>query len=458
MHSFTTFFSQQIRRHLRHQAIWIIVIIVLLGARFFIPLPKDGYVTMSINNGYPMPSSGVIGLQLGIVSTLVLTPLAYVYLKSGPTRQSPWQIEDVTPSRRILMELGQGVGDWVILLLMLFWLGVGGLVLCFFRLPLSEIYPAHLFFTLFLISAPAMAMVVGLKRLLSSRPGLREGPGDSIFIMLWFVGNIFAVSAMNSDRPLFYDIFGFASSTKLAMDGAISVLAIGPTPPTETLIAIDAVTGLWQTEFLLARAQWTLTGLGLCVLAALIYQSRQKLITKDMVLVPKSNLFVSQTLQGDFIARKVLGLFNFAPLIASTLSQLLRPGWVVAMLLVASISGVVAPFRNGTGAGVMLIMIFLISRLGVSWEGRNLRRLKGTMPIGLIRQAGTMWLVTGLFTFILFLPAVLDHAASGINILPEALLISTLLPSCGIGLGMLTRNATASRLVLLIMWYVYFNL
>ena len=120
MDRFRLHFTQQFRRHLKHIALWVVIVLTMIGARFFIPLPEDAYVTLSVNSAYPIASSGVIGLQLGIISALLLTPLAYIYLKAGPTRIHPWQIEDVTPERRLSFSLGQGLGDVAALFFILF--------------------------------------------------------------------------------------------------------------------------------------------------------------------------------------------------------------------------------------------------------------------------------------------------------------------------------------------------
>ncbi len=127
MSAFATFFKQQWSRHLRSPALWVVILGTMIGARYIIPLPDAGYSTLSVNNHYPEPSSSVMGLQLGVVTALLMTPLAYIFLRAGPTRVQPWQIDAVTPSRRFARNLGQGMADISVLWLLLFFVGVAAL-------------------------------------------------------------------------------------------------------------------------------------------------------------------------------------------------------------------------------------------------------------------------------------------------------------------------------------------
>ncbi len=459
MDSFRLFFVQQFWRHLRHPAIWVVIVLTMIGARFFIPLPNDGYVTLSINNAYPVPSSGVIGLQLGIISALLLTPLAYIYLKAGPTRIQPWQIEDVTPSRRLALNLGQGFGDAAALFFVLFWIGIAGLVLCFFRLPISEINPAHLFLTLFLVAGPAMVMVAGIKRLLGARPWLKGAWGDVLFFIFWMTGNVVAAMLFDTETvKLGRDIFGFAASVAVSTDETITALVVGGSPSEEQYITLDPVSGFGRPDFLMARFQWFAVGVGLFVLAALIYAPRRPKVVRKAGL--RQQAFSGLDRIGDKVSGFLVDLLDMWPVLASNMRQLLKPGWLILLLMALSLAGFFLPFRKVIGPGIFLILIFLTSRLGAAWEERHLRQLRSTLPMALPAQALCSGLAVFSLCVFLFVPALISSGWSGAiqTTTLEVVVIALILSVIGIGLGMLTRSTTFARLFLLGIWYAYLNL
>jgi len=420
------FFRQQFWRHIRHPALWVVVILTMIGARYFIPLPNDGYVTLSINNAYPVASSGVIGLQLGIIAALLLTPLAYIYLKAGPTRRHPWQIEDVTPSRRLALEAGQGLGDIGALFFVLFWIGIAGLILCFFRLPLSEINPVHLFSTLFLVAGPAMIMVVGVTRVLRSRPLLRGAWGDVAFFIFWMVGNVIAAALFEFENlNLGYDLFGFAASAAVSTEEPITAMAVGSAPSGDRLIELAPVSGFARPEFLLARFQWAVIGLMLCLAAAVIYKPRRRK-TKKRSFGQRG--FSGLDRLGSRLAGMIAAPFTFAPVIASSIKQVFKPGWLLLALMLLSAGGLFLPFRKIIGPGIFLVLIFMTSRFGAAWEGRHLRTFRSTLPMSIPGQITMSFLTVMLIAILAFLPAIIVHA-----------------------------SATFARLLLLGAWYVYLN-
>lgn len=459
MDSFRLFFTQQLWRHLRHPAIWIVIILTMIGARFFIPLPTEGYVTLSVNNAYPVMSSGVIGLQLGIITALLLSPLVYIYLKAGPTRIQPWQIEDVTPSRRLAMNLGQGFGDVIALFFVLFWIGIAGLVLCFFRLPVSEINPLHFFLTLFLVAGPAMVMVAGIKRVFSARPWLKGAWGDVLFFIFWMAGNVIAATLFDkAPIKLGQDIFGFAASIAVSTEEPVTAMVVGGTPSVEQYITLDPVSGFARLDFLLARFQWFAVGVGLFALAAFIHAPRRSKVSRKAGL--RQQAFAGLDLIGDKVSVFLIAPFRAWPVLESNMRQLLKPGWLILILIGLSLSGLFLPFRKVTGPGIFLILIFMTSRLGAAWEERHLRQLRATLPMATSVQA----LYSGLTVFslcvLMYLPALISKGLQGNfqTISMDVLMIAIIVPIIGIGLGMLTRSTTFARLLLLGMWYAYLNL
>ena len=459
MDSFKFFFAQRFWRHLKHPAIWVVIILTMIAARFFIPLPEDAYVTLSINEAFPVPSSSVIGLQLGIIAALLLSPLAYIYLKAGPTRIHPWQVEDVTASRRFALNLGQGLGDIAALFFVLFWIGVAGLILCFFRLPFSEINPFHLFMTLFLVAGPAMAMTAGVKHILGARPWLRGAWGDVLFFIFWMAGNVVAAMLFEFETlNLGYDIFGFAASAAVSTSEPVTAMVVGGAPSSDQFIQLDPVKGFGRPDFLFARAQWFCVAIILLVLSALIYGPRR-------LKFKKRNSRRGTLMSGlDTVGQRLAGLFPFLfkpmPVLYSSATQILKPGWLVLFLLGLSVAGFFLPFRKIIGPAIFLLLIFMTSRFGSSWEARHLRQLRSVMPTDISRQAIMSGLAMAIITALLCMPAIIAHVLKG-EVTPmiyDVMIMAAALPVVTIGLGMLTRSATFARLLLLGAWYAYLNI
>jgi len=65
-----------------------------------VPEDASSYSILAVNEGLLALDSGVIGLQLGVIIAVLFSPLAYIFLRAGPTKITPWQAENVTPMRR----------------------------------------------------------------------------------------------------------------------------------------------------------------------------------------------------------------------------------------------------------------------------------------------------------------------------------------------------------------------
>jgi len=79
----------QLSRHLRSPAIWWLALAAPIGARFLVPDQSASYSVLAVNDARLALDSGVIGLQLGVIMAIILTPLAYIFLRAGPTRKTP---------------------------------------------------------------------------------------------------------------------------------------------------------------------------------------------------------------------------------------------------------------------------------------------------------------------------------------------------------------------------------
>jgi len=460
MDAFVTFFTQQWRRHLRSPAIWIVIIATMIGARYIIPLPEAGYVTLSVNNAYPLPSSSVIGLQLGIVIALLMSPLAYIYLKAGPTRVQPWQIEDVAPSRRLMRNLGQGAADIAALWMMLIFIALAGIILSVFRLPLSDIRPLQTLLVMFVIAAPAMSLIAAVRMFLSNRPILRGAWGDALFFVLWIAGITVAAFMLDSPKgSAFHDIFGYAASIKGSTDVAVTSAAVGGAPATDSAISLEPLKAVLSSEFLASRLFWMMMAVGLIALSALLYKPRRmKRTRKGDGLFSKLAKLINPL--GDMASKPVIGALGaFHPLVKSGLNQLLQPRWTGLALVMISLSGFVLPFRKAVGPALMLILIFLLSRQSGLWEKRHNRNFRMTLPHNLTSQFFANWFAASLLIGVLLIPSIIGKLMSGTlgGLLPEMVALAVVMPAILLGLGYLTRTGVMGRMIMLAVWYGYLN-
>ncbi|MEM9600942.1 MAG: hypothetical protein AAF926_07960, partial [Pseudomonadota bacterium] len=204
---------QQMMRHLRSPAIWLLAIAGPLAARYLVPEPGSGYSLLAVNDAILRPTASTIGLQLGVITAVMLTPLVYIFLKAGPTRIQPRQVTDVVPRTRSALSLGQWLGDTAMLWFLVFILGFSGVILSLFRLPLSEVAPFETLIAAFLIAGPTLAIIAAIRTVFAMRPMLRKAWGDVLFVIFWLV--ILSLSAMffmdGSGASPFMDIFGFAA-------------------------------------------------------------------------------------------------------------------------------------------------------------------------------------------------------------------------------------------------------
>ena len=257
----------QFLRHLRSPAIWWLALAAPIGARFLVPDETATYSVLAINEATLTLDSGVIGLQLGVVLAIILSPLAYIFLRAGPTRKTPWQAENITPASRSALALGHWLADTTALWILMLALAGAGIMLAYFRLPASEVNPFQIVSALCLIAAPALAVIAALRTIFSMRPLLRKAGGDVLFFLLWVVlislSAAFFAATESGGSP-FIDVFGFAAPLLGATDINIHAFVVGNAPIYENEIEIDAIAGVMDSGFLLSRLFWVcVSGLSL---------------------------------------------------------------------------------------------------------------------------------------------------------------------------------------------------
>ncbi len=338
--------------------------------------------------------------------------------------------------------------------------GCCGLILSLFRLPLSSIRPLDTFLVIFVIAAPALALIAGFRMLMQSRPWLRGAWGDVLFFIFWMAGIIVAATQFsNGGGSPFQDIFGYASSISGSTDIVLHSVSVGAGPTTNGAIDLDPVKGISEPDFLISRLLWLIVSLGAMCVAAVIFKPRNiKLKTKRQGIIAR--LLSGLDPLGQLAMTPILsGLGAIHPLIRTNLKQLVPSGWAGLVLVGISISGFILPFRKAVGPALMLVMIFLISHQSSLWEKRHNRQFRVTLPNGLGSQFFMTWLSIVLFTALLLIPSVINGVMKGnlMTFTPDMIGLTFIMPVVILALGVVTRTGIMARLLMLAVWYVYLN-
>lgn len=446
----------QFLRHIRSPAIWWLAIAAPIGARYLVPDADASYSVMTLNNAKPILDSGVIGLQLGIVMAIILTPLAYIFLRAGPTRRQPWQAEDVTPARRSAMGLGHWIADTAALWILMIVLAIAGVILAYFRLPAEQVNPLEVIFALCIIAAPALAIIAALRTVFSMRPWLRKAGGDVLFFFVWLAMIITTVaffSGGDDGASPFIDILGMAATISGATDEIITIFHLGGAPNSDERIALDAMAGVTDTQFLSSRLFWVFTSCVLVCLSGLVFKPRKIGLAKarlDRGPVTFSEMRISP------IKSKTSA---FTTNIISEWSQILRPILFVGLLVLVAASGVLLPFRSIVGPVLALLLIFPLTGHGARWRAPEMSRLTNLSPVSALSQL-LLRLAAAISLALAFcIPACFRMMTMGEwGHFSDIVAIGIGLPILAIGLGHITRGPVAGRLILLILWYGYLNI
>ena len=435
--------------------LWIVLLVAPVAAKYMIPLQSESYTVLSINNAYLKLSSSVIGLQLGVISALLLSPLAYIYLRTSRINQTPWQIEDVTPTKRFALHLGQWGADTCIVWLVLVILALSGVVLSFFRLPFSEISVGETIFCCLVISCPAFACIAVMRLLFASRPLLRGATGDVLFFFIWVFGISAGVHVANSGGSGFWDLFGFVHPILLSADEPVEMLVVGAVSASyEKSITVDALAGVTQIEFILSRITW----LGIAV-AAVLFSS---FVYKTKVASARQN---RNFLEG---IRRIVGKVNWinqfifpAMLPAQVRSNImltLRPEGLIAVLLVIGLAGLILPYNTVIGPALWLITLFPFSHHAGQWSQQNLQSFLRTLPLSTQAILVCNLVAFSVIMLVLSAPSILRIVLIGdYTVLHDVVLIAFIVPTSIILLSYTFKSSFAVRLPMLIAWYVYFS-
>lgn len=455
-------------RFLRSPALLIIALLAPVAANYMIPHSSASYSVLTINDMKPELTPSVLGLKLGVLAATLVTPLAYIFLRSGPTRQQPWQIFDVAPHSRIQWVLGRWLADTLALWLLLLALTFAGICLGVFRLQ-GDVNLAHSVVALWLPAAPALALIAALRLVLASRSFSRGWVGDVLFFFIWM--GLMLVSIIGTTDPQtgymvnqpFVDAFGFTAPIIGAVNFDVQAVTIGGAANPSETVSADVWRAVTDPLYVLARLFWLGIAALLAGVAGLMWSpmgpaklnKHAKSLPDDFDTKARLSAFEPNQLVVKEI--KPPGAAKLVDLASKELRFTLSNRYVRGLLILAAVAGFFFPVRTIAAPAIWLALIFPLASSSARWERPSMTRLLGTIGSPISQQVLVRYISFVILGFAVALPTLI---VSGINQNWDGLthLIAIVLgvPAILLILARLTRSAVTGRLLMLMAWYGYF--
>ncbi|MEM7492725.1 MAG: hypothetical protein AAF296_05045 [Pseudomonadota bacterium] len=455
------------KRYVRAPSLLLVALATPIAAHFMLPEQDASYAVVTLNDAKPILTSAVIGLELGVLAAILLTPLAYVFLRAGPTRRRPWQISDVTAHARPALSLGRWVADTLALWSLLAGLTIAGLILSVFRID-GEINILQTIIALWLPAAPSLALVAAIRLFLDARNFTRKWLGDVVFVVAWMgliLVSLIAATPISGETVTsqpFSDAFGSISPLVGSVDGPVQGVSIGGSANTGENLSIEAWRAVTDSDYVVSRGMWLLFAVGLAFLAGLIW-APMKVTTATVDHAHSSRLtrFASAILPEKRVAGLQATLTQNSYFQGLTWShvRLVFRHWIrVVLLVAASIAGFVAPFRTVAGPAILLVLIFPFTEASARWQNRSLQSYLETIGPSAVQRAVVSTLSNCLIAILVTAPAAVRAILSGeLQWLPHIAMICFAVPITITILSIFTRSAVAGRMIMLLAWYAYLS-
>ena len=450
--------TTSLSRYARSRALWLMLLVAPLGARYMLPFEDGGGVKIAVGNALPLMTSPFLGVSLGIIVSTLVLPIAWLYLRSNTTRRQPWQVEEVTKASRVAIALGRFLADAVVLLSVLAALNVAGLYLAMFMLERDALDAGELSFALWVVAAPALIGLAALRILFDSRPLLRSGFGDFAYFCTW-IASIAVPVATEKAEPGFganmWDFAGFVTPLKYGAPPGTEGFSVGGGFAATGTIDLDVMAGLTSPGYLESRLAWIGVAFVVVVVAGLIYAPHRA--KKKAALGGRIGALLNAgpppraVPNAPAAKRALLGALG----LACAEFRLIGSGRVFLALaaLVALITYLTPDFRHSGSVAALLLMAFALSAHAGRSEARALVSLTRVTAFSPWARRAAFVTAGAAWSALLALPALVRGPA------PEVLGLAAgaggAAALVAIGLSALTGSGFAARLVLLVLWYGY---
>jgi len=456
-----------LKRYLRSPGLLLVALAVPVAAHYMVPDQDASYAVMTVNGVKPVLTAPVLGLELGVLAATLLTPLAYIFLRAGPTRHQPWQISDVAPHSRVLSILGRWAADTAALWMLLMVLTLAGLVLGVFRIEGKNNF-FQTIIGLWLPAAPALALVAAIRLFLDARNITRRWLGDLTFFIAWIFLTVMGIlSAEDPETKLmvsrpFTDVFGFISPIIGSVNYPVTNITIGGATNMGNSISVDAWQGITDATYVQARLFWLAISAGLAMLAGFIWEpmkTRQPKFKKsnlqDVTVAPRASI---SDIAFKAPAAVAAGSTNYLAVIISEIRIILKSkAWLICLAVVA-IMGALFSFRTIAGPAILLILIFPLTEASSRWQAKSTRNLLDTLGTGKIQRTVLLFIASLSVAALVLLPACFRMIITGEwQWVAHIGAMIFLAPALIIAAGYFTRSAVTGRMIMLIIWYIYLS-
>lgn len=455
--------STSLLRYGRSWGLWLLLLIAPVGARYWIASGSDTSSAIVVNGQAPVLTSAMLGVSLGIITSTLLLPAAFIYLRANATRRQPWQVEEVTGASRVAIALGRFVADVAVLGAVLTAMTLAGWLLAWLLAPVDGVRIVDITLGLWLIAAPALMGVAAVRILFDALRFTRGPLGEVLFFFLW----IFSIAApsINAEGNASFagnmsDFAGFIRPLSYALpQDRRNDFAIGAAPMGEGRISLDVMSGLMSEGYVASRLAWAGIAVLIAAFAGLAYRPHRPRATRRgtgriaRLLSPGAPPPAQhEAPAAPFVPAPLAGL------IAAEF-RLIAEGRIWLLLaLGAAVLGWIADFRTVANPAALLLLIFGLTAHAGRSEQPKLLALTGTMQLPpMVRRAAFIIAGTG-WSLLLALPAILRAGLAG-STDPAILALATgaIASAAAILLSAISRSAFAPRLILLIAWYAWLS-
>lgn len=445
-------------RYGRSRALWLMLLVAPLGARYMLPFEDGGGIKIAVGNALPVMTSPFLGVSLGIVVSTLVLPIAWLYLRSNTTRRQPWQVEEVSAGSRVAIALGRFAADAAVLLGVLAALNLAGLYLSTFMLEGDALNMGELSFALWVVAAPALIGLAALRILFDARPLLRSGFGDFAYFCTW-IGSIAVPVATEKAEPSFaanmWDFAGFVTPLKYGAPPGTDSFSIGGGFLATGTIDLDVMAGLMSPGYLESRLAWIGVAVALVVVAGLIYAPHKA--KKRAVLTGRLGALLNAGPPPRVVANAPAAQRAIADAVGLAIAEfrLIGAGRVFFLLaaVVALITAVAPDFRHAGSGAALLLLVFALSAHAGRSEARGLVALTKVAALAPTARRAAFIIAGSLWSTLLALPALVRHPP--LETLSLASATGAVAAAVAIALSTLTGSSFAARLVLLVLWYGY---
>ena len=444
-------------RYGRSRALWLMLLVAPLGARYMLPFEDGGGVKIAVGNALPVMTSPFLGVSLGIVVSTLVLPIAWLYLRSNTTRRQPWQVEEVTIGSRIAIALGRFAADAAVLLAVLAALNLAGIYLATFMLQGSALNVGEISFALWVVAAPALIGVAALRILFDARPLLRSGFGDFGYFCVW-MGSMITPIVTDKSAPSFasnmFDFAGFVTPLTFGAPGGSHDFSIGGGFLATGTVDLDVMAGLMSPGYLESRLAWIGVAVTLVVFSGLIYAPHKA--KKKAALAGRLGALLNAGPPPRAVMNTPAAKRASADALGLVWSEfrLIGSGRVFLVLAAAvAVISAFADFRHVASPAALLLLLFALSAHAGRSEARGLVALTKVAPFAPIMRRVAFVIAGALWTTLLALPGALPAVA--MEVLPLAAASGAVAAAVAIALSTLTGSSFAARLVLLMLWYGY---